>query len=115
MLGNIGTVELFVIMVTILLVFGAKRIPEIARALGSGIREFREAGRAISNELRMEDDLLSNRSPKPGRHTGSEARADRRSTVGRTESPHDEIVDPSVTNRPPAMPEASEDAGIISS
>lgn len=56
MLGNIGGVELLLIMVVILLVFGAKRIPEIARGLGHGIREFKAAAREISREIRLEDD-----------------------------------------------------------
>lgn len=55
MLGNIGTVELLLIMLAILLVFGAKRIPEIAHGLGQGIREFKSALREISNEIQVED------------------------------------------------------------
>lgn len=55
MLGNIGSVELFVIMLAVLLIFGSKRIPEIARGLGSGIREFRAALREISVELQNEN------------------------------------------------------------
>ncbi len=58
MLGNIGAVELFVIMLTILLVFGAKRIPEIARGLGKGIHEFRSAMQEISSELKFEDQQI---------------------------------------------------------
>jgi sec-independent protein translocase protein TatA len=72
MLGNIGSVELFVIMITILLVFGAKRIPEIARALGSGIREFKEAGRAISKEFQVEQDEMVAGRPGPGRSSTKE-------------------------------------------
>lgn len=67
MLGNIGTVELLVIMLVILLVFGSKRIPEIARGLGKGIREFKEAAAEISNELRVEDARTPSRRPAPVR------------------------------------------------
>jgi sec-independent protein translocase protein TatA len=42
MLGNLGFPELLIIMVVILLLFGAKRIPEIAGSMGKGIREFKK-------------------------------------------------------------------------
>ena len=41
MLGNIGLPELIVILGIILLVFGAGRVPEIARSLGSAVNEFK--------------------------------------------------------------------------
>ena len=43
--------ELLVIFLVILLLFGAKRIPEIARGLGKGIREFKGATREIADEI----------------------------------------------------------------
>jgi sec-independent protein translocase protein TatA len=42
MLPNIGGTELVIALLIILLLFGAKRIPELARGLGSGLREFRK-------------------------------------------------------------------------
>lgn len=42
MFGNLGFPELVIIMVVILLLFGAKRIPEIAGSMGKGIREFKK-------------------------------------------------------------------------
>ena len=42
-MGSIGFPELLLILVIVLLIFGGKRIPELARGLGSGIRNFREA------------------------------------------------------------------------
>ena len=38
-----GPLEIFVILAVVLLLFGAKRLPEIGRALGDGIREFKRA------------------------------------------------------------------------
>ena len=56
MFGNLGFPELLIIMVVILLLFGAKRIPEIAGSMGKGIREFKkninEASREITAEPR---------------------------------------------------------------
>jgi sec-independent protein translocase protein TatA len=41
MLGNIGPLEIGIVLVIALIVFGPKRIPELGRSLGKGIREFR--------------------------------------------------------------------------
>ncbi len=54
-MGNIGAWELVLIFLVILLVFGAKRIPEIARGLGKGIREFKDATSDIKKELTVGD------------------------------------------------------------
>jgi sec-independent protein translocase protein TatA len=40
--GSVGMPELIIGLVVILLLFGAKRVPELARGLGSGVREFRK-------------------------------------------------------------------------
>ena len=54
MFGNLGIGELLIIMIVILLLFGAKRIPEIAGSMGKGIKEFKkninEATREINSE-----------------------------------------------------------------
>ena len=41
MLVNLGPMELFIILVIVLVVFGAKRVPEIGASIGKGIREFK--------------------------------------------------------------------------
>jgi len=51
MLGGIGAQELLLIFLVILLLFGAKKIPEIAQGLGKGMREFRKAMRETQDEL----------------------------------------------------------------
>ena len=40
---NLGTTELIIILAIVLLIFGAGKLPEVFRALGSGVREFRDA------------------------------------------------------------------------
>ena len=42
-LGGIGTGEVILLVVIILLLFGAKRIPDLARGIGKGIKEFKDA------------------------------------------------------------------------
>jgi sec-independent protein translocase protein TatA len=53
---GIGAQELMIIFLIVLLLFGANRIPEIARALGKGIRDFKRATRDIDDEVRFNDD-----------------------------------------------------------
>ena len=43
MFGSIGTTELLLILAIILLIFGVGKLPEVFKALGSGVREFRDA------------------------------------------------------------------------
>ena len=54
-MGSLGTTEIIIIFLVVLLVFGAKRIPEIARGLGKGIREFKDATNDIKQELNVSD------------------------------------------------------------
>lgn len=48
---NIGTGELVLIVLFVLMFFGSKSIPELARTLGKGMREFRNASDAIKREI----------------------------------------------------------------
>jgi len=48
---NIGPQELFILFLIVLLVFGAKRIPEIGRSIGKGIQEFKKGMRDVETEL----------------------------------------------------------------
>ncbi|MCD6565913.1 MAG: twin-arginine translocase TatA/TatE family subunit [Bacteroidales bacterium] len=43
--------EIFIVMIVVLLLFGAKKIPEIAKGLGKGMREFRKATDDIKREI----------------------------------------------------------------
>jgi sec-independent protein translocase protein TatA len=52
-----GGSEWLLIFLAILLLFGAKKIPELARGLGRGIREFRDASREIKREIESEASL----------------------------------------------------------
>jgi sec-independent protein translocase protein TatA len=71
MFENIGVGEIVLIMVFIIVFFGAKKIPEIAKGLGSGIREFRKAARDIQEEVQNTskhiDDKESKQQP-PANH-----------------------------------------------
>jgi sec-independent protein translocase protein TatA len=42
-LGQIGWPQLLIVLVIVLVIFGAKRLPEVARSLGTGVREFKDS------------------------------------------------------------------------
>ncbi|HTL47432.1 MAG TPA: twin-arginine translocase TatA/TatE family subunit [Verrucomicrobiae bacterium] len=46
-----GPLEIVVILLVVLLLFGAKRLPEIGRALGEGIREFKKAIKGADDDI----------------------------------------------------------------
>jgi sec-independent protein translocase protein TatA len=54
MFGGIGMQEILVILLIFLLVFGAKRLPELGQALGKGIREFKRSVSEIEDNLKDE-------------------------------------------------------------
>ncbi|MDE5988254.1 MAG: twin-arginine translocase TatA/TatE family subunit [Duncaniella sp.] len=49
---NLGTGEIIVILVVVLLLFGAKRIPELARGLGKGISQFKQGMNDAVSEIK---------------------------------------------------------------
>ena len=55
-IGSFGGTELIIALVIILLLFGAKRIPELARGLGSGVKEFKAGTREGQLEEKQKDE-----------------------------------------------------------
>jgi sec-independent protein translocase protein TatA len=56
MFGGIGMWEIVLIFLVVLLLFGAKRLPEIGSSLGKGIREFKGSLREIETELKLPEE-----------------------------------------------------------
>jgi TatA/E family protein of Tat protein translocase len=56
MFGPIGWPEIIVILIIALLLFGAKRLPEIGKSMGKAIREFKKSFKDVTDEL-DEDEL----------------------------------------------------------
>jgi sec-independent protein translocase protein TatA len=52
---NIGPQEMFILFLIIILLFGAKRIPEIGRSIGKGIQEFKKGMREVESEMSVND------------------------------------------------------------
>lgn len=61
---NLGMWEMILIFVVVLLLFGAKRLPEIGTSLGKGIREFKSSVREIEGELKVPIEEQSSASKK---------------------------------------------------
>jgi sec-independent protein translocase protein TatA len=51
LLGVLGTQEIIIILVIVLLLFGGRKIPELMRGLGRGVREFNEAKNNVKKEI----------------------------------------------------------------
>jgi sec-independent protein translocase protein TatA len=48
---GLGTTEMVLILVVVLFFFGAKKLPELARGLGKGIREFKDATKEVKENI----------------------------------------------------------------
>jgi sec-independent protein translocase protein TatA len=57
MLGNIGPLEIIVVLIIALIVFGPKRLPELGNSLGKGIREFKESVTGENKDDDVDDDV----------------------------------------------------------
>jgi sec-independent protein translocase protein TatA len=57
--GNLGFTEIMVILLVVLLLFGAKRLPEVGASIGKGIREFK---RSLSD---TQEAIMGNEEPRP--------------------------------------------------
>jgi sec-independent protein translocase protein TatA len=51
LLGVLGTQEIIIILVIVLLLFGGRKIPELMRGLGKGMREFNDAKNNVKHEI----------------------------------------------------------------
>lgn len=65
MFGNIGPTEMIFLMIILLLVFGAKRLPELGSGLGKGIREFKKSMREINSEIERPVETPQVNAPAP--------------------------------------------------
>ena len=59
---GMGPMELTIVLVIVLVLFGAKRVPEIGASLGKGIREFKRSISDVDQQIRKPDDARSARS-----------------------------------------------------
>ena len=55
MFSNLGPLEIFLIVLVVLLLFGAKKIPELAKGVGKGMREFKRAIKDVEQDIKVDD------------------------------------------------------------
>ncbi|MDH4127407.1 MAG: twin-arginine translocase TatA/TatE family subunit [Spirochaetota bacterium] len=53
-MGNVGWGQIVVIVIVLLLIFGAKKLPEIAKSIGNGLKEFKKASAEITEPIKDE-------------------------------------------------------------
>ena len=54
-IGGLGTTEILIIVLVVLLLFGGKKIPELMHGMGKGVRSFKEGMNEVSDNLKMEE------------------------------------------------------------
>lgn len=64
-MGSIGPFEIILILIVALLVFGPRRLPEIGRSVGKGMREFRKASSELREEFERVGDVDLEEPPSP--------------------------------------------------
>ena len=79
--GGFGMWEMILIFTVVLLMFGAKRLPEIGSSLGKGIREFKSSVREIETELKHPDRQIHKATYPPGETEDQEGQADEDESV----------------------------------
>ena len=55
-LGNIGAPELIILVLVVLLLFGGKKIPELMKGIGKGVRSFKDGMKGIEDEINNDGD-----------------------------------------------------------
>lgn len=63
-MGNLGAGEILLIVLVILILFGSKKIPELAQGIGKGMREFKKALNEVQEDIKISDKSDSNSEKK---------------------------------------------------
>lgn len=62
MFGSLGATEIILIIVAIILLFGAKKIPELAQGIGKGMKEFKKAVKEVEEDItEIKDEVNSDK------------------------------------------------------
>jgi sec-independent protein translocase protein TatA len=64
MFGNLGAGEIILILLVILILFGAKKIPELAQGLGKGMREFKKSLKEVEEDIKVSEQEESKKNNK---------------------------------------------------
>jgi len=88
---NIGSSEMILILFVALLLFGGNKLPELARGLGKGIRDFKDASEGVKREIHNQINNFDEKPSEPVvRNSVTEAETDTTTTVASNEPAHTE-------------------------
>jgi sec-independent protein translocase protein TatA len=79
--GFFGGWEIVLILAVVLILFGAKKLPELAKGLGSGIKEFKKATREVTDEIQSAVDDDHYNAPPPRKIDYPQQSADAKATT----------------------------------
>lgn len=54
-LGNLGTGEIIIIAIVVLLLFGGKKIPELMKGIGKGVKNFKDGVKGLEDDIKLDD------------------------------------------------------------
>ena len=54
-LGNVGTGEIIIIAIIVLLLFGGKKIPELMKGIGKGVKNFKDGVKGLEDDIKIDD------------------------------------------------------------
>jgi len=91
-LFNLGGGEIILILLLVLILFGAKKLPELAKGLGQGIKEFKKATRDVTDEIQQSMDDSNYSAPQ----------------TKRVEPTQKQLSGPAAAEKTPAVPQSSE-------
>jgi len=55
-LGNLGTPEIIIIVIAVLVLFGGRKIPEFMKGIGKGVKSFKDGVKGVEDEINKEDE-----------------------------------------------------------
>ncbi len=92
-IGPLGIWELLIILVVVLLIFGPRRLPEMAKGLGQSVREFRKGIRDIKGDFEEGQNEPANAPAQQARTTDTPATAPKASSEAQAGEPQEETPD----------------------
>ena len=54
-LGNLGTGEIIIIAIIVLLLFGGEKIPELMKGIGKGVKNFKDGVKGLEDDIKIDD------------------------------------------------------------
>ena len=54
-LGNLGTGEIIIIAIIVLLLFGGKKMPELVKGIGKGVKNFKDGVKGLEDDIKIDD------------------------------------------------------------